>query len=400
MLSGFRPVRALRAAIAYGLLLAVAVAAFEALLAEVRLLTAPVQRAAHIVPSSAPLRLPTRAPADLAAAVEPPRTGRFQTLSEEWSNQLRSKEYWQERKNKAGGSRAAPPPQVQPSGLTRAPANAFSPAEPAPSIVAPKPSREAAAISGGNDTYFRTVCVRLCDGSFWPVSFQATRDDFERDSEACSRTCGGGARLFVHRNPGEEIDDMEDVEGRAYRRLPTAFAYRTTYNAQCRCEPQPWEAEALDRHRLYTLEARRAKGDKAVAGEIIELRKRVDIAASSRIAGLAPAQEPKGRKGRAAMKTPPPVSVVEAVDLPVLPVLTPPKQPRTVATRAVEPMTRTPGRSAIGNGRTLWWPAAQSRIGPAAMTPVLVREVRLLAPLLPAARRADAAEPAPATRAN
>ena len=31
---------------------------------------------------------------------------------------------------------------------------------------------------------YRTMCVRLCDGYFWPVSFTATKREFARDSES------------------------------------------------------------------------------------------------------------------------------------------------------------------------------------------------------------------------
>ena len=49
---------------------------------------------------------------------------------------------------------------------------------------------------------YRTLCVRLCDGYYFPISFSATRDRFARDAKTCETSCGGQARLFVYRNPG------------------------------------------------------------------------------------------------------------------------------------------------------------------------------------------------------
>jgi len=61
--------------------------------------------------------------------------------------------------------------------------------------------------------------------------------------------------LFVYRNPGGDIQDMKDLEGRPYDKLDTAFLYRTQYLSDCKCQPDPWEAEAVDRHRKYALAA-------------------------------------------------------------------------------------------------------------------------------------------------
>jgi Protein of unknown function (DUF2865) len=100
-------------------------------------------------------------------------------------------------------------------------------------------------------TTFRTVCVRLCDGYYWPVSFATGRDRLAQDARLCDRSCPSRARLFMHRNPGEAVDDLVDLEGRPYRKLATAFLYRTQYVADCTCRGQPWEEEARTRHRAY-----------------------------------------------------------------------------------------------------------------------------------------------------
>ena len=57
----------------------------------------------------------------------------------------------------------------------------------------------------------RTVCVRLCDGYYWPVSFQTKRSQFQKDARACESSCTGEARLFHYPSFGE-IHDAVDIQ--------------------------------------------------------------------------------------------------------------------------------------------------------------------------------------------
>lgn len=98
---------------------------------------------------------------------------------------------------------------------------------------------------------YRTLCVRLCDGFYFPIGFSTPRSGLGRDAEKCESSCGAQARLFFHPNPGGDIDTMVDMAGRAYAALPTAFKYRKTLVAGCRCRPQPWSEAELARHRAY-----------------------------------------------------------------------------------------------------------------------------------------------------
>lgn len=98
---------------------------------------------------------------------------------------------------------------------------------------------------------YRTMCVRLCDGYFWPVSFTATKREFARDSEVCERSCGSPAVLHIYRNPGQEPQDMVDLTGQPYVKLGTAFRYRANYDAACKCRPHPWEEASRQQHLSY-----------------------------------------------------------------------------------------------------------------------------------------------------
>ena len=73
----------------------------------------------------------------------------------------------------------------------------------------------------------RTLCVRTCDGAFFPISANASQNDFTRDGAICNRMCPGAeTRLYYHPMDNAESADMVDAEtGEAYRALPNAFAY-------------------------------------------------------------------------------------------------------------------------------------------------------------------------------
>ena len=158
-----------------------------------------------------------------------------------------------------------------------------------------EPEEERPAAAGA----YRTVCVRLCDGYYFPINFAVTRDKLQRDSGVCASRCGAQGRLFVHRNPGGSVEDMEDLSGRPYRQLRTAFLYRTELVANCKCQPDPWDEAAQNRHRAYALAQEARKGSKTAAKELQTLQDKMRQAAAAAQSQPAPA-------GAVAAGAPPP----------------------------------------------------------------------------------------------
>jgi hypothetical protein len=110
-------------------------------------------------------------------------------------------------------------------------------------------------LPGGGNTY-RTLCVRTCDGFFFPISFATVPGRFGDDEQTCKRLCPAAeTQLFAHRNPGEEVDQAVSINGTPYTQLPNAFKYRTAFNSSCSCRAsgQSW-AEALGVTRDETLQ--------------------------------------------------------------------------------------------------------------------------------------------------
>ena len=101
---------------------------------------------------------------------------------------------------------------------------------------------------------YRTVCVRLCDGYYFPISFSTTRSRFGRDEQVCQSQCSSEARLVYHSSRDPNAEDLRDRNSNRYEDLANAFVYRTTYDRSCQCRPDPWSEEARQRHASFAAE--------------------------------------------------------------------------------------------------------------------------------------------------
>jgi hypothetical protein len=115
-----------------------------------------------------------------------------------------------------------------------------------------------------SDTY-RTLCVRTCDGFYFPISYSTVPGKFADDEKVCQRLCPAAeVVLYSHRNPGEDVAQAVSSTGRQYSELPNAFAYRKQFNSACSCRSagQTW-ADALKQLDDQTVE----RGDIVVTEE-------------------------------------------------------------------------------------------------------------------------------------
>jgi hypothetical protein len=94
---------------------------------------------------------------------------------------------------------------------------------------------------------FRTVCVRTCDGFFFPISFSTVPSKFPEDERTCQQMCPATeVALYSYRNPGEDMSQAVSLSGTPYKQLANAFKYRQEFNPACSCKRpgQSW-TEAL-----------------------------------------------------------------------------------------------------------------------------------------------------------
>ena len=178
----------------------------------------------------------------------------------------------------APGLPASAAPAQKPPGLLQQFFSIFAPASPAPqqrlpSLVTSRPSNVPADVatrhisnrdnpmfpyagssedSGGKQSsVYRTVCVRLCDGYYWPVSEAAPMSRFRRDSATCESSCQQPAKLFYQPVGDSDAGLLVGLDGKAYSSIDQAFAYRKSLNPSCRCKPDPWSTSEMQRHEVY-----------------------------------------------------------------------------------------------------------------------------------------------------
>jgi hypothetical protein len=141
---------------------------------------------------------------------------------------------------------------------------------------------------------FRTVCVRTCDGYYFPLSFSTTPARFREDEQTCQRTCPAAeVMLFSHRNPGEDMTQAVSIDGKPYSTLPNAFKYRQSFDPACSCRRagQSW-ADAMGASRDSTVER----------GDIVVTEERAKVMSAPRDAQGRPIRAPANQQTTAPAK--------------------------------------------------------------------------------------------------
>jgi hypothetical protein len=145
-------------------------------------------------------------------------------------------------------------------------------------------------IPGGGG--YRTLCVRTCDGYYFPISFSTSPSRFADDEQTCQRLCPATeAVLYTHRNTGEDVPQAVSSSGRLYKDLANAFRYRREFVAACSCKQagQTW-AEALGTTRDATIE----RGDIVVTEEKSKAMSQPRSDSGSRSSSRQDARKPAG----------------------------------------------------------------------------------------------------------
>jgi hypothetical protein len=88
--------------------------------------------------------------------------------------------------------------------------------------------RSYARPGGQTLSHLNTICVRTCDGGFFPIRSNATSFDFARDANTCQQMCPGiETELFFHDVSQGETENMTSAAtGAPYSAMPNAFAYK------------------------------------------------------------------------------------------------------------------------------------------------------------------------------
>lgn len=108
------------------------------------------------------------------------------------------------------------------------------------------------------------VCVRTCDGFFFPVNFEGLRARDEYD-EVCKSLCPAAQTRVYFMSHGGLIDDAATREGEPYTALPNAKKYQENRDLSCICK-QPGQTWASAMNGVTDLVELR-KGDIVVSPE-------------------------------------------------------------------------------------------------------------------------------------
>lgn len=101
-----------------------------------------------------------------------------------------------------------------------------------------------------NASTYRTMCVRIKDGYYWPINFAQKKYRLKKDDAKCQKSCEGEVRLYYYPSTGD-INEMRDMKGRRYKDLQSAYLYRTEYVKDAQCKPRPWSEAAKAKHQTY-----------------------------------------------------------------------------------------------------------------------------------------------------
>jgi hypothetical protein len=107
---------------------------------------------------------------------------------------------------------------------------------------------------------FRTICVRTCDGYYFPISFATTQDRLQHDAQVCQSQCGAPAKLYYYPNPGGEVQQAVGLDGAPYTALPNAFRYRKELVSTCSCKSPGGETDPIADAQTMPLTSSRAAG--------------------------------------------------------------------------------------------------------------------------------------------
>ena len=119
----------------------------------------------------------------------------------------------------------------------------------------------------------QAVCVRTCDGGYFPMSVAARRRDLSELQDLCAALCPGTEAKLYTKVPGREINSAVSVSGEPYSDLPNALKFEKTFDKTCSCKPagKSWVEVLADAEQILGA----GKGDIVVTPEKAEELSRV-----------------------------------------------------------------------------------------------------------------------------
>jgi hypothetical protein len=102
------------------------------------------------------------------------------------------------------------------------------------------------------------VCVRTCDGSFFPVSYTGAGSRSDSLEDVCRALCPNADMALYSFPFGGTIEEAESPVGEPYANLPNAGKFEKTFDSSCSCrrKGQSWAEALADAEARYGHEKR------------------------------------------------------------------------------------------------------------------------------------------------
>jgi hypothetical protein len=159
-------------------------------------------------------------------------------------------------------------------------------------------------VEGGRLGGSTAICVRDCDGGFFPAGFYANSANLEDLDRLCKALCPNASVKLYTRSQWRNLDDAVSIDGARYSEHPNALKFQTSYDPSCGCKPpnKSWSEALADAEAIL---AARYEKDRLVTVEQAEEMSRPLKAGEARPAKRSP-------RGAAAPTLPAPPPVAEA----------------------------------------------------------------------------------------
>ncbi len=113
------------------------------------------------------------------------------------------------------------------------------------------PSGDKGPVQAHSGSY--AVCVRTCDGSFFPVSYSGAGSRADSLEDVCRALCPNADMALYSFPFGGTIEEAASPTGEPYANLPNASKFEKTYDSSCSCrrKGQSWADALADAEARY-----------------------------------------------------------------------------------------------------------------------------------------------------
>nr|WP_210327283.1 DUF2865 domain-containing protein [Methylocystis sp. H4A] len=135
------------------------------------------------------------------------------------------------------------------------------------------------------------ICVRACDGGFFPITYSARSSNLDDLATMCRALCPNAEVKLYTASQSKVLSSALSIDGEAYSDHPNAHKFEKTYDPSCGCKPpgQSWAEALAEAERLI---AERHAKDQVVTAEQAEQLSRAlppGVARGRKAKGSAPA---------------------------------------------------------------------------------------------------------------